>query len=228
MCVMHERGNSAGTRLSRPRSRRSLGTDARRRERRARAIGGNPPRRETRSRSVSPISPALIRSLFSLLSLTQSSISPPTTALPPLPPSSLLSHISHPSLSLYLPPSPPSPSYPPLLSSPSPIPFLFFLSSLCPPLSPITLSITRRHPPPCEPSAVVFCSLLLLIREHQRARCQAEIPLTASSEFVEPLLPSTASRTLRLIASARSQQKLLMRALCFRRHQQTSAAGSGN
>jgi ATP-dependent DNA helicase RecG len=30
--------------------------------------------------------------------------------------------------------------------------------------------------------------LLLLIREHQRARCQAEIPLTAPSEIVEPLL----------------------------------------
>ena len=37
-------------------------------------------------------------------------------------------------------------------------------------------------------SAVVFCSLLLLIREHQRARCQAEIPLTAPSEIVEPPL----------------------------------------
>ena len=37
-------------------------------------------------------------------------------------------------------------------------------------------------------SAVVFCSLLLLIREHKRARCQAEIPLTALSEIVEPPL----------------------------------------
>ena len=35
---------------------------------------------------------------------------------------------------------------------------------------------------------MVFCSLPLLIREHQRARCQAEIPLTAPSEIVEPLL----------------------------------------
>ncbi|MGO9867772.1 MAG: hypothetical protein ACLPJY_08860, partial [Rhodomicrobium sp.] len=37
-------------------------------------------------------------------------------------------------------------------------------------------------------SAVVFCSLPLLIRGHQRARCQAEIPPTAPSEIVEPLL----------------------------------------
>jgi len=35
---------------------------------------------------------------------------------------------------------------------------------------------------------VVFCSLPLLIRGHQRARCQAEIPPTAPSEIVEPLL----------------------------------------
>ena len=35
---------------------------------------------------------------------------------------------------------------------------------------------------------MVFCSLLLLIREHKRARCQAEIPLTALSEIVEPPL----------------------------------------
>ncbi|MGA7327767.1 MAG: hypothetical protein WBX25_25575, partial [Rhodomicrobium sp.] len=37
-------------------------------------------------------------------------------------------------------------------------------------------------------SAVVFCSLSLLIRGHQRARRQAEIPPTAPSEIVEPLL----------------------------------------
>jgi hypothetical protein len=37
---------------------------------------------------------------------------------------------------------------------------------------------------------VVFCSLPLLIREHKRARCQAEIPLTALSEIVEPPLNS--------------------------------------
>jgi hypothetical protein len=29
---------------------------------------------------------------------------------------------------------------------------------------------------------------MLLIREHKRARCQAEIPLTALSETVEPSL----------------------------------------
>jgi hypothetical protein len=39
-------------------------------------------------------------------------------------------------------------------------------------------------------SAVVFCSWPLLIRGHQRARCQAEIPLTAPSEIVEPPLTS--------------------------------------
>jgi hypothetical protein len=37
-------------------------------------------------------------------------------------------------------------------------------------------------------SAVVSCSWMLLIREHKRARCQAEIPLTALSETVEPSL----------------------------------------
>jgi hypothetical protein len=35
---------------------------------------------------------------------------------------------------------------------------------------------------------VVFCSLSLLIRWHNRARCQAEIPLIVLSEIVEPLL----------------------------------------
>jgi len=35
---------------------------------------------------------------------------------------------------------------------------------------------------------VVFCSSSLLIRWHNRARCQAEIPLIAPSEIVEPLL----------------------------------------
>jgi hypothetical protein len=39
-------------------------------------------------------------------------------------------------------------------------------------------------------SASVVCvsSLSLLIRRHKRARCQAEIPLIAPSEIVEPLL----------------------------------------
>src|SRR5271166_256214 len=37
-------------------------------------------------------------------------------------------------------------------------------------------------------SGAVSCSSSLLIRRHQRARCQAEIPLTALSEFVEPPL----------------------------------------
>jgi cytolysin-activating lysine-acyltransferase len=34
---------------------------------------------------------------------------------------------------------------------------------------------------------------MLLIREHKRARCQAEIPLTALSETVEPSLPALAA-----------------------------------
>src|SRR5215471_2646499 len=37
-------------------------------------------------------------------------------------------------------------------------------------------------------SGAVSCSSSLLIRRHQRARCQAEIPLTAPSEIVEPPL----------------------------------------
>jgi hypothetical protein len=37
-------------------------------------------------------------------------------------------------------------------------------------------------------SAVFFWSSSLLIRWHNRARCQAEIPLIALSEIVEPLL----------------------------------------
>jgi hypothetical protein len=38
-------------------------------------------------------------------------------------------------------------------------------------------------------SAVLVSSSSLLIRWHYRARCQAEIPLIALSEIVEPLLP---------------------------------------
>ncbi|MGA7325796.1 MAG: hypothetical protein WBX25_15235, partial [Rhodomicrobium sp.] len=47
-------------------------------------------------------------------------------------------------------------------------------------------------------SAVVFCSLSLLIRGHQRARRQAEIPPTAPSEIVEPLLSSVSGMPSKL------------------------------
>jgi hypothetical protein len=50
-------------------------------------------------------------------------------------------------------------------------------------------------------SGVLVCSSSLLIRRHQRARCQAETPLTDLFKFAEPaldkrgLLDSIAART---------------------------------
>ena len=41
-------------------------------------------------------------------------------------------------------------------------------------------------------SGVFASSFWLLIRTHNRARCQAEIPLIAPSEIVEPSLPPAA------------------------------------
>ena len=61
---------------------------------------------------------------------------------------------------------------------------------------PLTLDRRQRHlglegrrvVPPS-----VFCSSSLLIRRHNRARCQADIPLIVPSEIVEPLLPLAAA-----------------------------------
>ncbi len=53
---------------------------------------------------------------------------------------------------------------------------------------------------PDDGSGAVSCSFSLLIRGHQRARCQAEIPLTAPSEIVEPSL-----RTMPIHATASGQ-----------------------
>src|SRR5208337_943883 len=60
-------------------------------------------------------------------------------------------------------------------------------------------------------SGAVSCSSSLLIRRHQRARCQAEIPLTAPSEIVEPPLstPSHALTTIRRSNSALSTTGLV-------------------